>query len=130
GRLASQLRKKRLARKQAGKFVVRNQPVDLLLKLTIYLVKQVEAKQVITDNDLVAVVQGDLSNARAVNERAVCRSQICNPATRGIAGSIQFSGNASVQTRGAGILESDVGFNRAADDDLITLERDRHGHEF
>src|SRR4030095_5007326 len=49
----SQLREERLAGQKPGQLVMGNEPMNLLLKLSIDLVKQLEAKEMVSDENLV-----------------------------------------------------------------------------
>ena len=76
---------------------MRNQSMDLLLKFTIYLIKQIEAKKMITDDNLVTVVEWDLGDWLAIDQSAIRRSEICNAAVGLASLGIQFARNTSVK---------------------------------
>ena len=71
GRFPAQLRKERFAGQQAGKFIVDQQPVNLLLKFAVDFIEHFEANQLIANDEFVAVLQKRLVNGVTVQHRAV-----------------------------------------------------------
>jgi hypothetical protein len=70
-RLAPEFAEKGLAGQQTGKFVVTEQTLNLLLKSAIDLIEQLKAKELIADEDLVAVPQNCFGHGTPINQGTV-----------------------------------------------------------
>lgn len=75
--------------------------MDLLLKFTIDFIQEVETKEVIADDDLVAVVEGSFGDQFSINCGAISGTEIGYPVTVAIAAAISDGGNARMEPRGA-----------------------------
>jgi hypothetical protein len=119
--LAAQLREERLAREQARQLVVREQPVDVPLELAVDVVEEVEADEVLADEQLVAVLKQGVGDALAVDDGAVGRAEVADAETHLARGGVALGGDRGVEARGAGVVHAHVGLERAAQNDLVAL---------
>src|SRR6266566_8797845 len=103
--------------------------MDLLLKFTIDLIQHIEPKKMVSDYYLVAIVEYDVGNQLTINQRAISGTQIGNAIGGGVSFRINFGGNASVQARGAKIIEPDIGFDCTTNYHLVAFQRNWHGHQ-
>ena len=103
--------------------------MDLLLKFTIDLIQHIEPKKMVSDYYLVAIVKYDVGNQLTINQRAISRTQIDNAIGGDVSFGINFGGNAGVHTRGAKIIEPDIGFDSATNCHLVAFQRNGHGHQ-
>src|SRR3989442_2159454 len=104
--------------------------MDLLLKFAIDFVQHVEAKKMIADYNLIAVVEDCFTDQFAINQCAIGRIKIGNPIARFVSLRIAFAGNSRMEPRGAGIVEPDISFQSATNHDLISLNRNWYRHQF
>ena len=126
----AQLGKKRFARQQAGKIVVYQQAVNLLLKLAVDLVEHFKADQLIADFKLVAIMQEGIIDGGAVENRAVGRIEIGQTITR-LGGLLaRLSRDARMQARSARVAYPHVSFQRATQSYFFAVQRDGHGQQF
>ena len=104
--------------------------MDLLLKFAIDFVQHVETEEMITDYDLIAVVEVNLGNQLAVDQRAVGRAEIVITILVCLVSGSMRAGDAGMKARSARIVEAHVSFDRATNYYLVSLERNRHRHQF
>jgi hypothetical protein len=107
---------------------VGNQPMDLLLKLTVDFVKHVEAEKVIANDNFVSVAKQCLSYQLTIHQSAIRGSKIRDFVNALMGVSIHFTFNARVKSRGARIVQSYVSLERTSYGHPIPFEWDRYGH--
>jgi hypothetical protein len=102
--------------------------MDLSLIFAIDLVKQVEAQDLFTDGDLVAILENLAGNALAVYKDTVSRAEI-RQNILDLTVFIQHLVDLRVTTGDLCIVHANIGLKSPPQDDLFTLERYRNSDQ-
>src|SRR5437016_1386604 len=103
--------------------------MNLLLELAVNLVEHLEAKKVITNRYLVALVEKCFGDGLTVEQRTVSRIKIAYCVAQAIVFQIGLCTDARMQTRSAKVVNTNICLHRASEDYPIALKWDGYGHQ-
>ena len=106
------------------------QTMNLLLKLAVNLIEHFEPKEMIANSYLVALIEQSFGDELTINQSAIGRFKISYAIARDHGFRIVFSPNARVQSRGTKVVDAHIGFDGTPKDDIVTLKRNWHSHQF
>src|SRR6267378_7416475 len=106
------------------------QAMNLLLKLPVNFVEHFEANQLISDFELVAVLQQGMVDPCAVEDGSVGRVEVLQKITRHAPLGVGLGNNAGMHARSARVVDADVGIERAAQSNFGAFQGNLHRQQF